>query len=209
MAILMADLSGYTALTETHGAAAAADVVDRYLDIVKNSLVGDSHLHERTGDEVMLISSSADNLLATALMLMQAVSAEENFLLLHGGLHWGKLLHRNNSYFGTAINLTSRIASKAGPGSIWCSQDFVDAVADNAVSVFVSKGKHSFKNMSNETELFELQTSKSKSLFIDPVCRMLILDEDKSCTHPELPGIYFCSNACMELFMQKRFTLSQ
>ena len=60
MAILIADLSGYTALTETHGASAAADIIDKYVEMVKDSLVGDSHFHERAGDEVMIVSSSAD-----------------------------------------------------------------------------------------------------------------------------------------------------
>ncbi|HRF16542.1 MAG TPA: hypothetical protein PK977_00190 [Chitinophagaceae bacterium] len=44
IAILMADLSGYTALTEIHGASSAADLVDKYVEIVEKCLVGDSQL---------------------------------------------------------------------------------------------------------------------------------------------------------------------
>ena len=136
------------------------------------------------------------------------MEGEENFLLLHGGLHWGKLLYRNNSYFGTAINLTSRIASKAGPGHVCCSQDFIDALPAHSVSSFHSKGNHSFKNISDEVALFELQTSNMKPLHIDPVCRMLILTEEKAHMHPDVPGTYFCSGNCMELFMRKKLTPS-
>ena len=57
IAILVADLSGYTALTEMHGSDTAADLIDKYLEIVQNSLVGASHLHERKGDEVMIVST--------------------------------------------------------------------------------------------------------------------------------------------------------
>ena len=113
MAILMADLSGYTALTETHGAVAAADIIERYVAIAEKCLVGDSRIHERTGDELMIVSSSPDYLLATALIIEKNTTNEENFLLVHGGLHYGKVLERGNSYFGTAINITSRIASRA------------------------------------------------------------------------------------------------
>src|SRR5215203_5945586 len=108
MAILMADLSGYTALTETHGASSAADIIDKYLNIVDDCLVGESRLHERTGDEVMIISPTADDLLATALSILYKCLKEHHFLLLHGGMHYGEILMRNNSYFGTAINFTSR-----------------------------------------------------------------------------------------------------
>lgn len=206
-AILMADLSGYTALTETHGAIAAADIVDRYLSIVSNCLVGESRLHERTGDEVMIISPSADHLLATALMLVQTAHTEDNFLLLHGGLHYGKLLERNNSYFGTAINLTSRIASKATAGTIWCSQYFLHALSAETPFRTESKNIHQFKNLVEEMELFELQMEKQAKFYIDPVCRMLIINEANALTHPSLPGTYFCSSNCMEAFLAKEPSL--
>jgi class 3 adenylate cyclase len=40
IAIMMADLSGYTALTETHGPSSAADLIDKYMEIVETCLVG-------------------------------------------------------------------------------------------------------------------------------------------------------------------------
>ena len=79
IAILMADLSGYTALTETHGAVAAADIIDRYIAIVEKCLVGDCRIHERTGDELMIVSSSPDFLLATALMIGKNTSVKRTF----------------------------------------------------------------------------------------------------------------------------------
>src|SRR5690348_14153285 len=99
IAILLADLSGYTALTEMHGASSAADLIDHYLEIVVDSLTGDSELKERTGDEVMIVSSSPDHLLATALQIIKRTANEHHFLQLHGGLHYGKVLKRKNSYF--------------------------------------------------------------------------------------------------------------
>ena len=33
IAVLMADLSGYTALTEIHGAVSAANLIDKYIEI--------------------------------------------------------------------------------------------------------------------------------------------------------------------------------
>src|SRR5882757_5149288 len=152
IAILMADLSGYTALTETHGSAAAADIIDKYIAIVENCLVGDSRVHERTGDELMIVSSFPDFLLATALVIGKNTSNEENFLMVHGGLHYGKVLMRGNSYFGTAINITSRIASKANAGTYWCSDEFVNALSDKTVFTPKSQGNHFFKNIKKEKE---------------------------------------------------------
>src|SRR5689334_2348808 len=101
IAILIADLSGYTSLTDTHGSTAAADLIEKFIDILEKSLVGSSKFHQRTGDEVLVVSSSADDLLGTAIALMQNTSAEHEFLQVHGGLHYGKILKRNNDYFGS------------------------------------------------------------------------------------------------------------
>ena len=166
IAILIADLSGYTALTEAHGSVAAADLIDKYIGIVENCLVGDSELHERTGDEIMVVSASPVFLLATALMIDKQTSNEENFLQMHGGLHYGKVLKRADSYFGSAINLTSRIAAKAKAGTYWCSDEFVNALSDKSMVSFTSKGNHLFKNISKEKEVFELHFEDRKTFYI-------------------------------------------
>lgn len=200
IAILMADLSGYTALTETHGAVAAADLIDRYIGIVESCLIGDCHLHERTGDEIMVISNSPDFLLATAIKIGKYTSSENNFLQVHGGLHYGKVLQRGNSYFGSVINLTSRIASKANAGSVWCSDEFVNALSDKSIFPLVSMGSQVFKNVSIEKEVFELCIENRESVYIDPVCRMLILDTNEAISHPTEHGKYFCSSECLGIY---------
>jgi adenylate cyclase len=200
IAILMADLTGYTALTETHGAVSAADLIDKYLEIVANCLVGDSRLKERTGDEIMIVSNSADSLLATAMMIMNNTSKEENFLQVHGGLHYGKVLNRNNSYFGSAINLTARITSKANPGTLWCSEEFMRTVSNKSLLNIQPKGKHSFKNINDEVEIVELAHECKESYYVDPVCRMLILNKEMAIKHPGSEAIYFCSPGCSNIY---------
>lgn len=200
IAILMADLSGYTALTETHGSVAAADLIDKYLGIVENCLMGDSKVHERTGDEIMIVSASPDFLLETALMIGKNTSTEENFLQVHGGLHYGKVLKRSNSYFGSAINLASRIAAKANAGTYWCSEEFVNALSDKSMFTLASKGNQLFKNISKEKEVFELCIEDRKTFYVDPVCRMLILDPQNAIPHPTEGGQYFCSPGCLKIY---------
>ncbi len=200
VAILMADLSGYTALTETHGAASAADLIDKYIRIAENCLIGDSKLHQRTGDEIMFVSDSPDSLLATALKLAANTASEDNFLQVHGGLHYGKLLKRADNYFGSALNLVSRIAAKAVAGSFWCTDEFVNSITDKSICTFKSKGKHLFKNIIGEKEIFELSIEKKKADYIDPVCRMLILNPQNAIHHPNKDELYFCSSQCLELY---------
>lgn len=203
IAILLADLSGYTALTETHGALAAANLIDKYIEIVRNCLTGDSRLHGRTGDEIMIVSSSPDALLDTALLIGKHASSEEYFLQVHGGLHYGTVLQRADSYFGSAINLTSRIAGKASAGQFWCSDEFVNALSNKSGFSLTPRGKHHFKNISTEKEVFELNIEDRKTIHIDPVCRMRILEPHSAIAHPTETGTYFCSPACLYIHDQR------
>ena len=75
IAILMADLSGYSALTEIHGPVTAADLIDKYITLTENCLVNDCKLHQQTGDEIMFVSNSPDVMLATAKQLKMRVCA--------------------------------------------------------------------------------------------------------------------------------------
>ncbi|WP_100611483.1 adenylate/guanylate cyclase domain-containing protein [Confluentibacter lentus] len=204
--ILMSDLSGYTALTEVHGAVSAADLIDRYIEIIKECLVDDCHLQERTGDEVMVVSSNPDFLLATAVRIINSTSNEHNFLQVHGGIHYGKVLTRHNSYFGTTINLTSRIAAKASPGTFWCSEAFIESLFDKSLFKLQSMGKHTFKNISGVMEMYELRSECKNKVFIDSVCRMLILDIVQATKHPKLENIFFCSPACLDIYLKSQST---
>jgi adenylate cyclase len=201
LAIFIADLSGYTALTEVHGPLSAADLIDQYIKLVKESLVGGSRLHERVGDEVLIIADSPSDLLATALLLLQMSQEENYFLQLHGGLHYGQLLERNGGFFGSALNYTARIAAKADAGSFWCSKEFIEKIPPEDRYRFQSKGTFAFKNVTEEKEVFEVLASREGFLRIDPVCRMLILSEERAVRHPGDPSLYFCSDHCLSAYI--------
>lgn len=203
IAILIADLSGYTALTETHGAISAADLIDTYVKLVSDSLVGNASLHQTVGDEVLIISHSPDHLFSTAIMLMKNASIEHNFLQVHGALHYGTIVERNKNLFGSALNLTSRMASHAAAGTFLCSEEFLSALSSTPVNEAISKGKYSFKNVSEEKEVFEITIDKPQHLYIDPVCRMIISKEKSFIAHPLESDVFFCSQNCLEAYLKK------
>jgi adenylate cyclase len=203
VAILMADLSGYSALTETHGAVTAADLIDKYISLAENCLVGDCRLHQQTGDEIMFVSDSSDVMLATAKQLAANTAKVEYFLQVHGGLHYGKVLKRGANYFGSTVNLAARIAAKAAAGTFYCSAEFIDSITDKSACIFQSQGNHPLKNINEEKELFELNIDKLKTNYIDPVCRMLILHTASAFRHPN-EEIYFCSSQCLNVYNENQ-----
>ena len=204
IAIMMSDLSGYTAMTEIHGALSAVSVIDKYHGIVKKSLVGSSHLHERVGDEMIIIADTAEDLAFTATMMFEHAYEENQFLPLHAGLHYGPIIKKDNDYFGTTINTASRITSAADKGRIICSADFIGQLPEDHPFILVNKGPHQFKNLRNPVDLFEMSCCIefiTRKYVIDPVCHMLIRTPATALQlrqHDEQH--YFCSEHCLDMY---------
>ena len=81
----MADLTGYTAMTEVHGGRTAACVIEKFVSLVENSLVGRARFMQRVGDQVMIVSESPDDLAKTAIRLYKNSEQEPHFLPIHAG----------------------------------------------------------------------------------------------------------------------------
>ncbi len=210
LALLMADLSGYTALTETHGAETAADLIDQYLEVVCKSLVGSSILQERAGDQVFIVAESADDLVATALLLLQQVKSTHRLLQIHGGLHYGSVLKRQQNLFGSSINMVARITSKAEAGSFLCSSELIAALQQPDLFAFRSKGTHDFKNVNGTQEIFELVAHNGyfETVHIDPVCRMIISVQGEHPAHLHHDNLFFCSEHCLQTYLDREETSS-
>lgn len=80
-AFLIADLAGYTALTDSHGDSTAVEIVDRYLEIVNNSLTDKTKLVDRVGDEVLIQLDSAHEILKTSINIIRKTNSENHFPL--------------------------------------------------------------------------------------------------------------------------------
>ena len=203
MAILMADLSGYTAMTEVHGAQSALNMVNRYMELAEKSMYGSSRLLERVGDQLVIVSPSAKDLAITALKLLKYSAEESNFLLVHAGLHFGSIMEEGGSYFGSAMNITARIAAKAKDGSILCSVEFMGQANTEGSFDFRVREKVRLKNILNPVQLVELLPAKTSLLRIkavDPVCLMTVEEGTNfHYTHNQVTH-YFCDDACLDVF---------
>jgi class 3 adenylate cyclase len=117
-----ADLSGFTALTHVlspgelstllHGfSAAVTDVVH----------VSDSRLVKFIGDAVMWVSATPQNLVQTAVDLVEDPRTQEAGLQVRAGLSYGEVLAIGGDYFGDVVNLAARLVAAALPGQILAS----------------------------------------------------------------------------------------
>jgi adenylate cyclase len=203
MAILMADLSGYTAMTEMHGPQSAAAIINRYLELADKAMYGSSRLLERVGDQLVIVSPNANDLAVTALELLEFCAHEPNFLPVHAGLHYGTIIEQNGSFYGSVMNVTARIAAKAKDGSILCSAEFMEKANSEGVFNFRVTDKVKLKNILHPVTLVELLPGEKFATVnktIDPVCLMQV---DKSTGFHYVYNdhhYYFCSDQCLQVF---------
>jgi class 3 adenylate cyclase len=199
-AVLMADLTGYTAMTDVHGGASAALLVNKYMAFVEHALCGDTQIVQRVGDQIVLLADNPHDAIETASKLHSLVLAEHNFLSVHAGIHYGSVYVDKGSLFGSTINVASRIMNIAEQGQILCSSALMDIINPNQYS-FKHLGAFSFKNLMNEIVLYQLVTDANRQFFTDPVCRMQIDPEKTSFSFSYKNKKYhFCSDYCLNLF---------
>jgi class 3 adenylate cyclase len=200
-AFVIADLAGYTALTEAHGGAEAARTVARYTDLASKALALGARLVERVGDQVLIVSDDPRSAVATALRLRDAVDREPLFLGVRIGIDAGAAVEEKGRYFGTALNVAARVAAHARGGQVLCTAHIVAAIGDVRGVRWVSRGTMRFKNVSEPVEVFEVVSEERTSAVVDPVCHMHV----ETATAPaRLPfndtTYYFCSPQCAEAF---------
>ena len=71
MAIAFADLAGYTRLTEEVGEEEALEVVERFVELVGETLPDDARVIKTIGDEVMVVGTDASALADWAVGLVE------------------------------------------------------------------------------------------------------------------------------------------
>ena len=202
IAILMADLTGYTAMTDVHGGASASKMVTKYMEIVNASIHGSTKVMQRIGDQVVMIAEHSNDLLETAKKLNELTREEHHFLSIHAGLHFGKILIENNNLFGSTINIAARIMNVASRGQILGSSNFIDHLPPASQQFFRSIGVHKLKNVMNNIELYELVNTSASEVHVDPVCHMHIdLTKESSCAVHHGITYYFCSEYCKSIFL--------
>jgi adenylate cyclase len=201
------DIAGYTALTDTHGEVAAADLVDDFSDLLRRSVEPLGQLQSLIGDCAFLIFSDplvAKNALSA---LYKLIADRQNFPIVRAGLHHGPALYRGNRHFGSTVNLAARVAAQATGGQILCTKYVAETLAQAGTSDIEveHQGLISLRNIPEPVDLYEIVLHGfSREYAIDPVCKMQV-DRRHAAgdLHFNQKRYWFCSLACVERFAKQ------
>ncbi len=149
VAIAFADLSGYTRLTEEAGEEHALDTVERFVESVEATLPEDARIVKTLGDEVMIVSSDAGALTEWAVGFQELQTERP---LPRIGIHSGSVIYRDGDYFGSAVNLASRVGARAAGSEVLVTRDVVDHRTPHLE--FQRIGEVRLKGFAEATELY-------------------------------------------------------
>jgi adenylate cyclase len=131
VSIAFADLVGFTRLGEKLPAADLGRVAGRLAALASDVSEPPVRLVKTIGDAAMLVSAEAEPLVAAALDVVAAADEEgEEFPQLRAGLARGAALNRGGDWYGSPVNLASRVTAAARPGSVLTTREVRDAAGD-------------------------------------------------------------------------------
>lgn len=211
LAIAFIDLASFTPMTESMGDAAAAEVVARFSELVREA-VNRHHgrVVERIGDAFMLTFGDPREAVTCALEICERAGEEAQFPALRGGIHFGPVLYREGGYVGANVNVAARVASEAGRRQILVTPEVrreAAPVLDVRDVEFASVGSRRLKGVAEEVELFEVRAGggRKQPTVVDPVCGMELTSAGVA-AKVTVGGaeVSFCSEKCLRIFVESR-----
>lgn len=200
VAVLFVDLANFTPMTEAMGDTAAAVVIERFSDLVREAASEcDGRVLKQIGDEFMLVFPSGVQAVSCGRSIMAKAAAEEQFPDVRLGAHSGVALYREGDYLGTTVNVAARVASQATRGQFLVTDPVrTELDGDGALE---SVGRRALKGVSEVVELFEVVAPRAARP-VDPVCGMVI-DPAACLVTLDWSGerVFFCSEACRDRFV--------
>ena len=152
-AMCFLDITGFTRLTSERGDKAAADLADVLGRLVlRVSVEHGGRPVKWLGDGVMLHFRDPGQAVVAALTMADEVP-RAGLPPAHVGLDAGPVVFQDGDYYGSTVNMASRIADYARPGEVLVSRAVVGASADGEVD-FNALGQVELKGAPGPIELF-------------------------------------------------------
>jgi class 3 adenylate cyclase/YHS domain-containing protein len=204
-AMAFIDLSSFTPLAEAMGDAKAAEVLERFSALVRESAARwDGRVVKQIGDAFMLVFPDARSAVACTMEAEAKTSDEPSFPAARAGIHWGQVLYREGDYVGSSVNIAARVAAEAERHQVLVTAAVRNESKGLPDVEFVPLGKRRLKGLASELVLFEARAAGAQATeqHIDPVCGME-MGPDEVAARLTLEGMEhaFCSDECLRRYV--------
>jgi len=130
-AVAFADLVGFTELGETVDVQELGGLAGRLSKLASEVVEQPVRVIKQIGDAMMFVSPDAAAAVATCLELIERAEGEENFPPLRAGVAYGPAVNRWGDWFGSTVNVASRLTARARPGAVLVSEAVKEQVGED------------------------------------------------------------------------------
>jgi len=150
------DLAGFTRYTEEEGDEEALDMVERFVETVEATLPPEATIVKTIGDEVMVVSPDARSLTEWAVGFLAFFQERPQPRV---GIHYGEAVYRDGDYFGTGVNLTHRVVTRALGGEVLVTDRVAASLQGSEYLECEPIGEVELKGFPTPTPLFIVRSS--------------------------------------------------
>lgn len=161
--IAFADLVGFTRLGEAVPPEELEQLAHRLADLARDLAVPPVRFIKTIGDEVMLVSSDPVALLDAVLDLVDATDGDDDFPRLRVGVATGMAVSRAGDWFGSPVNVASRVTGVARPGTVLVSEAVREAIGSADGFSWSFAGARHLKGVKGEVKLFRARRADAGS----------------------------------------------
>jgi len=150
---LFTDLVGFTALAAAEGDDRAAEVALEFYARVR-ALLADHCAEEikTIGDALMLRCERPDDAVRLGLRIVRELESIPGFPVARVGVHTGSAVCREGDWYGTTVNVASRLCTAAGAGSVLVSEQTCQAAGRLRKVELGDTELHWLKNLTKPVE---------------------------------------------------------
>ena len=128
LVILFADITGSTGMYERYGDEKTQEIVSNCLSVlIAETEKANGILVQTVGDEVMARFATADDAFRAAVAMQQAHA--DGPVSIRVGFHLGQVIQKGTNFYGNAVNVAARMATRATAGEIMTTGETVDRLS--------------------------------------------------------------------------------
>jgi adenylate cyclase len=158
--VAFADLVGFTKLGEVVSPEELGQLAGRLADLARDLTAPPVRFIKTIGDAVMLVCPDPAPLLDTVLKLVEVVDTDDAYPRLRAGVASGMAVSRAGDWFGSPVNVASRVTGVARPGTVVVAESVKDALSqtgDDAGIDWSFVGGRRLKGIKGESKLFRVR----------------------------------------------------
>jgi adenylate cyclase len=159
VAIAFADLVGFTHLGEMLPPENLERLARRLAELANDVAVAPVVFVKTIGDAVMLMSTDTTRLIEVVLDLID-VAAENGLPRLRAGVANGLAVSRAGDWFGSPVNVASRITGLSLPGTVLVGDTARQSSQETADLLWTPMGAHQLRGVPAQVELFRVDRAR-------------------------------------------------